>query len=149
MRNEAELKLLAKLEMIVGAIKDRLVKTRRVSGGKFSYYYMPLDELDPLVREQCVNLNLHLSYPAHGNHQGACITDLETGAEEVSLLPIALSNSIQDQGKFYTYNKRYALFNVLGIPGASDNDGVTSSKSKTSTKTVSTVQSSGSYGDLF
>lgn len=117
------LELLKKIEELVDVISDQLVKDTQVKTKWGGYSYMKLDDLHPLVSNQCKAMNLHLSYPAFDGYQGACITDLETGAKEQCMLPFPPGLAeMQDYGKFSTYLKRYAVFGVMGLPGATDND---------------------------
>ena len=149
---ELYLELLQTIEEIQNTISGQLVKGSTVKTGSFSYNYMKLDDLDPLVRAECKTNNLRLYYPSQGGYQGAGIIDLDTGAKEEYYLPLAATpRDIQDLGKYITYVKRYALFNVLGVYGASDNDGVETKRSsnKPATPKSSTSKpSTSSSGDM-
>ena len=121
----AYLHLLSQIEEIQRELDGKLVKSSTVKTSYGGYSYMKLDDLDPLVRELCRARGLRLYYPAKEGHQGAGIIDLTTGAKEESYLPLtATPRDMQDLGKFITYVKRYALFNVIGVGGAMDNDAV-------------------------
>lgn len=150
--NADYLALLRKIETIQDTISGDLVKDSTVKTGSYAYSYMKLDDLDPLVRAQCKTMGLRLYYPSDAGYQGAGIVDLDTGAKEEFFLPLsATPRDIQDLGKYITYVKRYALFNVIGVYGASDNDGVetkrSSSKPSTS-KSSPSKPSTSSSGDM-
>lgn len=138
------LTLYAKIESMAAAIDSQLVKSKTVKSGKFSYDYLPLDDLEVILRPHLKELNLMLDYPQCDGHQGARIIDLDTGVYKVSYCPVESSTDIQATGKQLTYLARYALLmGVLGRRATNDDDGATqANRSKSKPKSSRSSSSS-------
>jgi hypothetical protein len=117
------LELFKKISEIGAEIDKQLVKTKTVSTGKFSYDYLPLDDIEEILWPLLKKYNLTLDYPQDGYSQGARIIDLETGAYKESWVSITLDKNAQEVGKQLTYFARYALLmGVLGRRASKDDD---------------------------
>lgn len=117
------LELFQKINKVGAEIDKQLVKSKTVSTGKFSYDYLPLDDVEEIIWPILNKYNLTLDYPQDGEHQGARIIDLETGAYKASWVGVTLAINAQEVGKQLTYFARYALLmGVLGRRASKDDD---------------------------
>lgn len=122
------LPLFRTIEEVAKTIDSELVVNKRVNayGG---YEYMDLSHLEDILRPVLSERDLALDFPATHTHQGARIVDLKSGAFKASWLPIGVSSNMQDNGKQFTYNQRYAALNgLLGRRASKDTDGNDASK---------------------
>lgn len=101
--------------------------SKRVSAGKFSYKYAPLDEILNLVRPLLSENGLSIiqaPMSSEGNVSVSTIL-LHDSGEYIELEPITLKMdkiTAQGAGSAITYARRYALSAVLGIASEDDDD---------------------------
>ena len=127
--------------MNVGDIK----KTKKVSAGKYSYHFAPLDNVHeavlPALNAAGFIVMQPLTYIATGGEVFQAVTtriiDTNTGQVDESTFPIGDPlEPFQEGGKRITYYRRYALVSHLNLLAEDDDDGI-SAKSATQRSTSS------------
>jgi len=111
--------------------KTQLVSFSNKAGGKTSYKFAPLSEIEKVADPILADLGLSYDFKqSQENNQIkiTCVLSHKLGhSEETSLsAPADTSgnkNSIQSIGSTVAYLKRYTLSNILGLSSGEDNDG--------------------------
>jgi hypothetical protein len=147
------------LREAVAAIQERLAanplsKSRKVDTGKFSYSYVPLDDVMAAISKACAPYGVYYAVKYWGTEPNMIRLEVGWGTTDevmVSEMPMPASATSQELGGFSTYRKRYILCSFFGIVGEEDDDAAAEEeaakgKGRASAKPSGICRFAGSWG---
>lgn len=101
----------------------RLRRTETANTGKFSYKYIPLEDIWDTLRPLLTLNGLVVTNTMDGQMLRTHVFHVETGQSISCGFPIATNLPPQQLGSAFTYARRYALCALLQIVADKDDDG--------------------------